>query len=662
MANDKLTRRQKEAVALLSIGTLLEYFDLMLYVHLSVLLNDLFFPKTDPVMAKLLAATAFCMTFILRPVGGYVIGRIGDNIGRKTTILITTSIMASSCLIMTFLPTYENIGIWATIMILLCRMLQGFSSLGEIMGAGIYLLETLKSPYRYIASGIVDIMVILGGLVALGVASLVLNSNFSWRYAFFIGAGIALVGLMARIRLREAADFANYQYRIKLQKQITDINYLMKKKIDKKPFLGLFIYTILLPFGFYIAYIYLGDFMKENLGMTAREVINHNFKFSIISVAILSFFAYLYKFIHPIKIIKASTFILIATLLYIPYCLKEIYILGGENIIFILQVGVSLIAFTNMLLWFKYFPISKRFTRIATIFGIASTLGYSLPSYGLIPLTVWFGYYGIWVLYVPVIIGFIWALSYLTKLEIKRGAYYDYPHEDPPEDDTAINEEDYDYDDLGDEYEPFTHRCEYTTNLLSKLDTYSKEGNVKLNMKLIEKAIVFARKWHDGQMRKIGNIPYYSHPLMVAKMVAMRYLKTDMVVASILHDVVEDSDCTVELVEEKFNHRIAEMVDRLTKKRFENGKHIKLTLEQTLDKLQKLGDNEALFVKQMDRQHNLETIEGLNPEKQRKMAEESRDYFVRLIAITGDKLNIYGKIHLENKMFKSCCDILRKKK
>ena len=90
----KLTRAQKEAVFLLSIGTLLEYFDLMLYVHLSTILNDLFFPKTDPMIAKLLAATAFCMTFILRPVGGYAIGRIGDIMGRKATILITTSMMA----------------------------------------------------------------------------------------------------------------------------------------------------------------------------------------------------------------------------------------------------------------------------------------------------------------------------------------------------------------------------------------------------------------------------------------------------------------------------------------------------------------------------------------------------------------------------------------
>jgi len=152
----KLVKQQKEAIALLSFGTLLEYFDLMLYVHLSVLLNDLFFPKTDPMMAKLLGATAFCMTFVLRPAGGYIIGRIGDVIGRKATIYITTFIMAGTCVTMAALPTYEEVGIWATVMILLCRMFQGFSSLGEVIGAGVYLFETLKSPHKYVANAIID--------------------------------------------------------------------------------------------------------------------------------------------------------------------------------------------------------------------------------------------------------------------------------------------------------------------------------------------------------------------------------------------------------------------------------------------------------------------------------------------------------------------------
>ena len=644
----KLTRQQKEAVALLSFGTLLEYFDLLLYVHLSVLLNDLFFPKTDPMMAKLLGATAFCMTFVLRPVGGYVIGRIGDAIGRKSTIFITTFIMAGTCLTMATLPTYEEIGIWATVMLLLCRMFQGFSSLGEIMGTYVYLTETLKSPYKYIACGTINLMAKIGGFFALGIASLVLNSSFGWRYAFFYGAIIAVIGFVARIRLRETPEFANYQCRMKIIKKL-DQRYVVKERVNKKALVGLFFNIIKTPIGFYVAYVYLGDFMKSNMGMTARQVINHNFKFSMIAIFILCCFAYLYKFIHPIKIIKVSIFVLVIALLITPYCLANIHALGGEIIIFALQVGVELVAFTSILIWFKYFPVSKRFTTVATTFGISSATGYAVSSYGLIPLTAWFGHYGIWVLYLPFVAGLIWATDCLTKLEKDSGAYDDYPDE-PRNKDTASYEEDFNYE-LDEEYEPYSNKCVYSTDLLSKLEAISKRDGVKLNMKLVEKAITFAKKWHDGQMRKTGDHPFYFHPLKVAEMVAEHYCKTDMIVASILHDVVEDSECTVKTIEKEFNQRIAEMVDRLTKIRFESGKRIKLTLEQTLEKLIKLGDHETLFIKQMDRNHNLETIEGLKPKKQQKMAKETNNHLVKWIAVIGDKLGIKSGLLLEDKMY-----------
>ncbi|WP_410519506.1 MFS transporter [Candidatus Bandiella numerosa] len=88
--NSKLTRYQKEAIAVISFGTFLEYFDLMLYVHMAILLDDLFFPKSDPTTARLLAAFAFSSTYFLRPIGGLVIGKIGYLMGRKATIILTT--------------------------------------------------------------------------------------------------------------------------------------------------------------------------------------------------------------------------------------------------------------------------------------------------------------------------------------------------------------------------------------------------------------------------------------------------------------------------------------------------------------------------------------------------------------------------------------------
>ena len=658
----KLTRQQKDAIALLSFGTLLECFDLMLYVHLSVLLNDLFFPKTDPVMAKLLAATAFCMTFVLRPVGGYVIGRIGDTIGRKATIIITTFMMAIACLTMALFPTYQEIGIWATVAILLCRMLQGLSSLGESLGAGIYLAETLKSPHKYIASGIIDTAASSAGFFALGVASLVLNSNFNWRVAFFIGAGVALIGIVARTNLRETPEFANYKFRMSVQKKL-DQRYVVNERVDKKALLGLFFNIIITPICFYCTYIYLGDFMKSNLGMTPEAVVNHNFKVSIYSVLGSALIAYLCSKFHPIKIVKVSIFISVFVLLYSPYYLNKVIPMGGEIAVYFLQCSIYIPALSNlinMIVWLKYFPVSKRFTTIATTFGCATASGYAISSYGLITLTEWLGYYGIWVLYIPVVIGFIWALSYLTKLEKDNGAYDNYPYEKPPHKDTALNEGDFSYE-LDEEYKQYSNKCVYSTDLLSKLEVISKEDNVKLNMKLIEKAIIYAKKWHEEQMRKTGDHPFYFHPLTVAEMVAEHYPKSDVIIAAILHDVVEDSECTVEIVEKEFNQRIAEMVDRLTKIRFEDGKRVKLTLEQTLEKLIKLGDHEALFIKQMDRQHNLETIEGLKPYKQQKMAKETNSHFIKWIAVIGDKLGIKSRLLLEDKMYNMDEKILKNK-
>ena len=87
-----LSREQKEAVGLLQIGTFLEYFDLALYIHMAVLLNEIFFPKYDPHTASLLAAFALCSSLAFRPIGALIFGWIGDNIGRKPTIIITTVI------------------------------------------------------------------------------------------------------------------------------------------------------------------------------------------------------------------------------------------------------------------------------------------------------------------------------------------------------------------------------------------------------------------------------------------------------------------------------------------------------------------------------------------------------------------------------------------
>ena len=167
-----LTREQKEAVGLLSIGTFLEYFDLMLYVHMAALLNELFFPESDPATKSLFLAFTFCSTYLLRPIGALIFGWLGDNIGRKHTVMITTFMMATSCVVMAILPTYSEIGITASCIMIICRIIQGMTSMGEIIGAILYLTETIKRPQQYVVVALLNFLSSLGGTFALGVASL----------------------------------------------------------------------------------------------------------------------------------------------------------------------------------------------------------------------------------------------------------------------------------------------------------------------------------------------------------------------------------------------------------------------------------------------------------------------------------------------------------
>src|SRR5271166_1263690 len=108
-----LQREQRQAIGLLSIGTFLEYFDLFLYAHMAVVLNELFFPKADTHSQALLSAFAFSSAFVFRPIGALLFGYIGDTYGRKTTIMITTFMMSVTCVIMANAPTYAQVGITA---------------------------------------------------------------------------------------------------------------------------------------------------------------------------------------------------------------------------------------------------------------------------------------------------------------------------------------------------------------------------------------------------------------------------------------------------------------------------------------------------------------------------------------------------------------------
>ncbi len=654
----KLTKNQKDTVALLSIGSFLEYFDLMLYVHMASILNDLFFPKTDPTMGKILAAFAFCSTFVLRPVGGFIIGYIGDKIGRRYTIFITTLIMAGASATIASTGTYAEIGITATYIILACRMAQGFSSLGEAMGALLYLTECLKSPTRYVTCTVVNFLSHLGSFSALFISFLAVSLNFDWRIAFWIGAGVALVGIIARSKLRETPEFVDYRRRMKIKSEINNIKIgipqpIANEKVNKKMVITFMLNILIIPISVYVTYSYIGNAIKSSLGLGGDSVITQNLK--LVVIASLSFFFVIAasKKYHPLKMGKLIILLLAVSLPFFPY------ILGHSNNLFLLLI-FQIIAFsplfnsfTNIAVWFKYFPIAKRFTIIGTAYGVTTAAGYAITSFSVIPLQQYLSHYCLWVIYVPVLIGFYYSLKYMEKHEKERGAYDQYPYE---ENKLLVNNGQIENKNpLSKSYDKISLDCTYAQKLLNNLHHRNQTAQHKVNIPLIEKAMIFTKYWHRGQMRNNKIDPFYSHPFFVADIVSEYFFKTDVIIAALLHDVVEDTKCTYDKIVYHFNNRIAHMVKQLTKFQIEGNddiKKVKLSLEETAERFYKSGDFESFFIKQIDRLHNLYTIDVMPAVKQEKIAKESARTLLGATSFISERLNINSKFLLENKMIK----------
>lgn len=166
--------------------------------------------------------------------------------------------------------------------------------------------------------------------------------------------------------------------------------------------------------------------------------------------------------------------------------------------------------------------------------------------------------------------------------------------------------------------------CHYSIRLIDRLKSLDTK-NV-LDFELINKAIYWAKKYHGEQKRKSGE-PYYSHPLEVAYMISEYKLKTDVIVASILHDIIEDTEVTAGMILDNFGWRIAEMVDRLTRDRPDGNK---LSVEEILYNNYIKNDIEVILIKCIDRVHNMQTIKFKDLDKQEKTSIETLKNFLIL--------------------------------
>jgi MFS family permease len=202
-------------IAASSAGTLIEWYDFYLYGTLAVFFSELFYPPGNPTAAFLASLATFGAGFAVRPFGAVVFGRVGDLVGRKYAFLVTLTMMGGATFLVGLLPTYEQIGIAAPIILVALRLLQGLALGGEYGGAATYVAEHSPDERRGYYTSFIQTTATLGFFAALAV---VLATRLSvgdeaftawgWRVPFLLSAVLLGLSLYIRVRLRESPLFA----------------------------------------------------------------------------------------------------------------------------------------------------------------------------------------------------------------------------------------------------------------------------------------------------------------------------------------------------------------------------------------------------------------------------------------------------------------------
>ena len=209
-----LTARQRIwAIVGASSGNLVEWFDFYVYSFCSLYFAHIFFPSGNPTTQLLQTAGIFAAGFLMRPIGGWLFGYIGDKHGRKTSMLISVCMMCFGSLVIACLPGYDTIGVWAPALLLLARLFQGLSVGGEYGTSATYMSEVAAEGRKGFYASFQYVTLIGGQLMALltvVVLQQILSDqelrSWGWRIPFALGAALAIVALYLRRSLNETSD------------------------------------------------------------------------------------------------------------------------------------------------------------------------------------------------------------------------------------------------------------------------------------------------------------------------------------------------------------------------------------------------------------------------------------------------------------------------
>ncbi|MDD3265929.1 MAG: MFS transporter [Burkholderiales bacterium] len=368
--NLALTKQEKKIVTLAALGGMLEFYDFIIYGIFSVYFAHQFFPSGNEMVSIIESYVVFILGYIARPIGGIIFSHVGDEHGRKKVLIITIILMGLSSLGIGLLPTYEQIGIFAPIGLLIFRLLQGFALGGELPSTYVYINESMPHK-RGTGFGItmtgVNSGLLLGMIINHGL-SLILTTEqiteYGWRIPFIIGGALCVLSYKIRQSLQETTAFERIE-----NKPDFPIVYLFKNHLPQM--IAGIAATAIMSGLVVVAIVFMPTYLSKMLGVDTK-IISY-----IMPIALLLNVTTIYitgRFAN-----HASPYIILRNLLLSSIILAPLsyfaisygYILIGVSILSILE-GIAAMIIPMLITYL--FPAQIRLTGVALSYNISFTI------------------------------------------------------------------------------------------------------------------------------------------------------------------------------------------------------------------------------------------------------------------------------------------------
>lgn len=267
--------RVKTAAAV-GIGNFMEWFDFAVYGFFATIIGRLFFPESTALVSLLASLSVFAVGFLMRPLGGLILGPIGDKHGRKTALVLSVLLMGGATTIMGVLPTYATVGVVAPVLLLILRCIQGVAAGGEWSGSAAYLLESApnnrRGVYASLISGTAALAFVAGSLFALWLNNSLDAAQldaWGWRIPFLLAAPMSLIGLFIRMRLGDTPVFEA----LKAERDVADAPLKAAGTKNLKPVLITFALSAVSGLGIYFLATYINNYLSVTAGLSRPDAL-----------------------------------------------------------------------------------------------------------------------------------------------------------------------------------------------------------------------------------------------------------------------------------------------------------------------------------------------------------------------------------------------------